>query len=58
MTERDEAGHLSMFFIDKLIQIADKYEIDREKYVKVCVMALVPTVDMINFKSYKPMEGE
>ena len=53
MTEKEEAGVLSMFYLDKLIQIADKYGIDRERYVKVSVMALIPTVDMINFKTYE-----
>ena len=52
MNEKDEASRLSMFYLDKLIRIADKYGIDRERYVKICVMALIPTVDTINFKTY------
>ena len=53
MTEKEEALRLSMFYLDKLIQTADKYEIDRERYVKICIMALISTVDTINFKTYK-----
>ena len=52
MNEKDEASRLSMLYLDKLIQIADKYGIDRERYVKICVLALVSTVDMINYKTY------
>lgn len=58
MGEKEEAGVLSMFYLDKLIQIADKYEIDRERYVKICVMALHSTVDTINFKTYKIRDQE
>ena len=58
MTEKDEAGILAMFYLDKLIQTADKYEIDRERFVKISVMALIPTVDTINFKTYRSEEGE
>ena len=53
MTEKEEASRLSMFYLDNLIQTADKYEIDRERYVKICIMALISTVDTINFKTYK-----
>ena len=58
MTEKEEAAKLAMFYLDKLIQTADKYEIDRERYVKICVMALIATVDTINFKTYRSEEGE
>lgn len=53
MDEKREAVILSMFYLDKIIQTADKYEIDRERYVKICVMALISIVDTINFKTYK-----
>ena len=53
MTEKDEASRLAMFYLDRLIRIADKYGIDRERFCKICVMALVTTVDTINFKKYK-----
>lgn len=56
MDEKKEAGILSMFYLDKLIQIADECGIDRERYVKVSVMALIPTVDMIDFKTYHSEE--
>lgn len=58
MTEKEEAAKLAMFFLDKLIQIADKYEVDRELFVKRAVMALIPTVDTINFKTYESEKGE
>ena len=58
MTEKEEAAKLAMFYLDKLIQTADKYEIDRERFVKISVMALIPTVDTINFKTYRSKEGE
>ena len=58
MTEKEEGSRLSMFYLDKLIQTADKYEIDRERYVKICVMALISTVDMINFETYKSKDEE
>ena len=58
MTEKDEAGVLAMFYLDKLIQTADKYEVDRERFVKLAVMALIPTVDTINFKTYESEKGE
>lgn len=57
MDEKREAAALSMFYLDKLIQTADKYEIDRERYVKICVMALISTVDTINFKTYNSEKG-
>ena len=52
MTEKDEASKLAMFYLDKLIRIADKYGIERKRFVKICVMALNYTVDTINFKTY------
>lgn len=52
MTEREEGSELAMNYLDNLIRVADKYEIDREKYVKICIMALVMTVETINFKTY------
>ena len=58
MTEKDEAAKLAMFYLDKLIQTADKYEVDRERFVKLAVMALIPTVDTINFKTYESEKGE
>ena len=58
MTEKEEASRLSMFYLDNLIQTADKYEIDRERYVKISVMALIATVDNINFKTYNSEKGE
>lgn len=58
MTEKDEAAKLAMFYLDKLIQTADKYEVDRERFVKLAVMALIPTVDTINFKTYKSRDEE
>ncbi len=54
MTEKEEGAVLAMIYLDKLVQTADKYEIDRERFVKVSVMALIPTVDMINFEIYEP----
>ena len=53
MTEKEEGAVLAMIYLDKLVQTADKYEIDRERFVKVSVMALIPTVDMINFETYE-----
>ena len=58
MTEKEEAAKLAMFYLDKLIQTADKYEVDRERFVKLAVMALIPTVDTINFKTYESEKGE
>ena len=52
MTEKEEASRLAMFYLDKLIRIADKYGVDRERFVKIAVMALIPTVDTIDFKTY------
>lgn len=52
MTEREEGSELAMKYLDGLIRTADKYEIDREKYVKTCIMALVMTVETINYKTY------
>ena len=52
MTEKEEASRLAMFYLDKLIRIADKYEVDRERFVKIAVMALIPTIDTIDFKTY------
>ena len=37
MTEKEEAAKIAMFYLDKLIQTADKYEIDRERFVKISV---------------------
>ena len=58
MTEKEEAALLAMFYLDKLIQIADKYEIDRERFVKINVMALITTADTIDFKTYDSEKGE
>ena len=58
MTEKDEAAKLAMFYLDKLIQTADKYEVDRERFVKLAVMALIPTVNTINFTTYESEKGE
>ena len=58
MTEKDEAAKLAMFYLDKLIQTADKYEVDRERFVKLAVMALISTVDTIDFKTYESEKGE
>ena len=52
MNEKDEAAKLSMFYLDKLIQIADKYGVDREIFVRIAVMALVPTIETIDFETY------
>ena len=53
MTEKEEAAKLAMFYLDQLIQTADNYEIDRERFVKISVMALIPIVDAIDFEEYK-----
>ena len=58
MTEKEEAAKIAMFYLDKLIQTADKYEIDRERFVKISVMALIPTVCTIDFKTYNSEKGE
>lgn len=58
MDEKREAAILSMFYLDHLIQTADKCGIDRERYVKTSVMALIPTVDMINFETYESKDEE
>ena len=58
MDEKIEGAILSMFYLDHLIQTADKYGIDRERYVKTSVMALIPTVDTIDFETYTSEEGE
>ena len=58
MDEKREAAILSMFYLDHLIQTADKCGIDRERYVKTSVMALIPTVDTIDFKTYESEKGE
>ena len=58
MTEKEEGAVLAMIYLDKLVQTADKYEIDRERFVKVSVMALIPTVDMINFETYESHDEE
>lgn len=58
MTEREEGSELAMNYLDNLIRTADKYEIDREKFVKTCIMALVMTVETINFKNYHSEKGE
>lgn len=58
MDEKREAAILSMFYLDQMIKIADKCGIDRERYVKTSVMALIPTVDMINFETYESKDEE
>ena len=58
MDEKREAAMLSMFYLDHLIQTADKRGIDRERYVITSVMALITTVDMINFETYESKDEE
>lgn len=58
MTEKEEASHLAMEYLDNLIRTADKYEIDRERFVKICLMALIATADTISYNTYRSEEGE
>lgn len=58
MNEKKEAATLASDYLDNLIRTADKYEIEREKYVRICVMALLMTVDTIDFKTFRYKEGE
>lgn len=52
MNERDEASELTMNYLDGLIRTADKYEIDRENFVKISIVALLMTVETINYDTY------
>ena len=58
MDEKREAGILSMFYLDHLILTADKYGIDRERYVMTSVLALMRIVDMTNFETYESHDEE
>ena len=53
MNEGFEAAEAASEYLDTLIRIADKYEINREKFVRDQVMIMVCASASINYEEYK-----
>lgn len=49
----DEFATLSTNYLVELIRIADKYGVDRDKYVKLNIHALTVTVGIGSFKKFE-----
>lgn len=58
MDPYEESSEMAGTFIDDLIQLADKYDIDREHFVKACAITLFTTIGTIDFKHYECEKGE
>lgn len=58
MNEKEESSFAAEEYLTNLVRIADKYEIERNKFVKICIMALVMTANSINFDKYYSEKGE
>lgn len=53
-----EAAKESAEYLDKLIRIADKYELDRKAYVHRSVEILIMAAAAINYKEYRFDRGD
>ena len=57
MNESFEAAQAAADYLDVLIRIADKYKINREKFVRDSIMIMVCASASVNYDKYK-VEGE
>ena len=53
-----EGAKAAADYLDTLIRIADKYELDRKRYVHTSVEILIMAAAAINYKDYRFDRGD